>query len=237
MVQNDIDTSLLLAVAGVRMKESPESRANLLATLAKHPQLISSIETEKRGLLRPRGDRRRAPGAHVRPPTAHVLLYDLTTGRAGRLAHRPGTDRPVRFTWTPWLRSRSARGDRELAVGMPPPTTEPVLLLASHDTQADRPAAAWLHQDTGPRDSSSRYSHDGNTLVAMIQYYGDGVDERLQQRRGVRLGHHARPAAAVRRIVPLPAEAVQDVAVSPAGDRIYTTKPVAAYDVATGKQL
>ena len=71
VVQSDIDTSLLLAVAGVRMKESPESRANLLAALAKHPQLVSSIETEKLETY----------GIEVTADGHRALLYD-EIGRA-----------------------------------------------------------------------------------------------------------------------------------------------------------
>ena len=71
----------------------------------------------------------------------------------------------------------------------------------------------------------------------MIQYYGDGVTSDFSS--GAVFVWDVRPGRppTVLRMVPLPAESVQDVAVSPAGDRIYTTKPVAAYDVAPGKQL
>ena len=84
--ESDIDTSLLLAVAGVRMKESPESRANLLAALAKHPQLIQLDRDREAGFLRLEvtADGRRA--LRVRPPTAMCSLYDLTTGATARRA-------------------------------------------------------------------------------------------------------------------------------------------------------
>ncbi|MEV5962085.1 BTAD domain-containing putative transcriptional regulator [Kribbella sp. NPDC051952] len=103
VVQTDIDTSVLLAVAGVRMKESPESRANLLAALAKHPQLVRSMKTEK---LASYGIQVTADGRRVLLYDANgtVLLYDLASGR--RLAaHRPANARPEQCTWTSWRRS------------------------------------------------------------------------------------------------------------------------------------
>ena len=36
---------MLLAVAGVRLDDSPETRDSLLAALARHPELIASTQT------------------------------------------------------------------------------------------------------------------------------------------------------------------------------------------------
>ncbi len=234
VVQNDIDTSLLLAVAGVRMKESPESRANLLATLAKHPQLIRSIETEK---LDSYGIEMTADGrrALLYDANGTVLLYDLTTGRQIR-AHRPENRLSGAVHLDGLAPFALSRGDRELAVGMPPPTTEPIQLLTPMTlgpTGRRLPGFA----KTPARATHLAYSRDGNTLVAMIQYYGNGVANGVSS--GTVFVWDVRPGRppTVLRTMPLPAEAIRDVAVSPAGDRIYTTKPVAAYDVASGKQL
>ena len=43
LATEDIDTSLLLAVAGVRLDDSPATRTNLLAALQQRPQLVRSI--------------------------------------------------------------------------------------------------------------------------------------------------------------------------------------------------
>ncbi|MEV5962086.1 WD40 repeat domain-containing protein [Kribbella sp. NPDC051952] len=119
---------------------------------------------------------------------------------------------------------------------MPPPTNEPVRLLAPTTL---RPTGRRLpgFPRTPARATHLAYSRDGNTLVAMIQYYGDGVANDFSS--GGVFVWDVRPGRppTLRRTMPLSAESVQDVAVSPTGDRIYTTKPVAAYDVASGKQL
>ncbi|WP_328519281.1 nSTAND1 domain-containing NTPase [Kribbella sp. NBC_00359] len=234
VVQSDIDTSLLLAVAGVRMKESPESRANLLAALAKHPQLISSIQTEK---LDSYGLAVTADGRRVIVYDANgtVVLYDLSSGR--RLAaHRPKNrssgavhlDSVGAFALSP--------GDRELAVGMPPPTTEPVRLLEPTTLLPTGRRLPGFTQ-TPARAIHLAYSHDGNTLAAMLQYYGAGVSNDFGS--GALIIWDIRPGRrpTVRRTMPLPADSVRGVVLSPAGDRFYTTRPATAYDVASGKQL
>ena len=43
LATDDIDTSMLLAVAGVRLDDSPATRANLLAALQQRPQLTRSV--------------------------------------------------------------------------------------------------------------------------------------------------------------------------------------------------
>ena len=39
---DDVEESMLLAVAGVRLDDSPETASNLQAALAKHPELMAS---------------------------------------------------------------------------------------------------------------------------------------------------------------------------------------------------
>ncbi|MER7249008.1 BTAD domain-containing putative transcriptional regulator [Kribbella sp. NPDC000426] len=234
VVETDIDTSLLLAVAAVRMHDSPESRSNLLATMAKHPQLTSSIETEKvdsYGLEVSANGRR----AYIFAASGHVLSYDLTTGkplasykppnRSGGADHLDYMD-PIALS----------PGDRELAVGTPPPTTEPVVLL---DPTTLKPTGRHLpgFTKTPARATHVTYSHDGRSLVAVLHYYGNGVTKDFSS--GAVFVWDVAPgrAPSVRRVMPLAAASVQDAVVSPAGDRLYLSKPAAAYDVATGKQL
>jgi WD40 repeat protein len=234
VVQSDIDTSLLLAVAAVRMNESPESRANLLAALAKHPQLINSFQTE---LVDSYGLDVSAEGrrAFVYTATNQVLSYDLTTGKL-LAASRP----PSRSSGAAHLDFQDpialSPNGRELAVGTPPPTTEPLNLV---DPTTLTPTGRRLpgFPKTPARATHVGYSHDGRSMVAMLQYYGDGVTNDFSS--GAIFVWDIRPGRppSVRRVVPLPAVSVQDVVLSPDGDRIYTSKPAAAYDVATGKQL
>jgi WD40 repeat protein/class 3 adenylate cyclase len=46
LAADDIDEALLLAVEGVRLDDSPDTRANLLATVARAPQLIRTVRGE-----------------------------------------------------------------------------------------------------------------------------------------------------------------------------------------------
>ena len=41
---DDVEESMLLAVAGVRLDDSPETRSNLQAALARHPELMASTQ-------------------------------------------------------------------------------------------------------------------------------------------------------------------------------------------------
>ena len=216
------------------MKESPESRANLLAALAKHPQLVSSIETEKVDSygLEVSADGRRA---FIYTAKGHVLDYDLTTG-ALVASHKP----PNQLEGADHLDLRDpialSPGGRELAVGMPPPTTEPVVLL---DPATLRQTGRRLpgFSTTPARATHVGYSRDGRSLVAMIQFFGDGAESDFSS--GAIFVWDITPGRlpVLRRTLPLAAELVQDAVLSPAGDRIYTSKPATAYDVATGKQL
>ena len=50
LVTKDVTESMLLAVAGVRFDETPQTRTNLLAAINRHPQLFASTPTTGGGL-------------------------------------------------------------------------------------------------------------------------------------------------------------------------------------------
>ncbi|MFG1628696.1 BTAD domain-containing putative transcriptional regulator [Kribbella sp. NPDC049227] len=234
VVQSDVDTSLLLAAAAARMHPSSESRANLLAALAKHPQLVGSFGTER---LDSYGLEVSSDGkdAFVYDANGTVLRYGLSTGRL-MAAHRPA-NRSFGAVHLDSLGPLAlSPGGRELAVGMPPPTSEPVALL---DPVTLRPTGRHLPGFTKApaRATHVRYSRDGHSLVAMIQYYGNGPTRDFSS--GAVFLWNLAPGgpASLRKVVRLPAVAVQGVVLAPGGDRFYLTKPVAAYDVASGKRL
>jgi WD40 repeat protein/DNA-binding SARP family transcriptional activator/energy-coupling factor transporter ATP-binding protein EcfA2 len=234
VVQTDIDTSLLLAVAGVRLDTAPESRANLLAAVAKHPQLIRSIPTQR---LDAYGLEVSADGRRVVlfDATGAVLLYDLANGDLLR-AYRPSNPLPGASHLDFLGPIAFSSGDRELAVAMPPPTTEPVRFL---DPMTLLPTAQRLpgFTKTPARATHISYSKDGNSLVAMIQYYGDGILNDFSRGAVFVWDVHPGRQPSLRMTLALPASAVRDVAISPAGDRVYTSNPVAVYEVPTGRQL
>ena len=49
LLVDDLDHSLLLAVEGVRLDDSTDTRANLLAALSRSPELIATIRADERG--------------------------------------------------------------------------------------------------------------------------------------------------------------------------------------------
>jgi DNA-binding SARP family transcriptional activator len=237
VVQDDIDTAMLLAVAGVRLDDTEESRANLRAVLGKHPQLIRSVKTEGLEIF----GLGVGPAGHVAlyDPNGTVLLYDPASGRL-LAAHRP-KPRPDgavhKDNWGLGAMAFSPVG-RRVAVGMPAQTTQPVRLL---DAKTLSPAAesAQPRPFTVPaRATYIGYSRDGNTLVAAIKSYPKGPQS--EPTTGSVLVWDLRPGAVptVRMSLPLPdVAATGQMVLSPDGSRLYTSRPLAAYDVATHKQV
>ncbi|HYU86738.1 MAG TPA: BTAD domain-containing putative transcriptional regulator [Kribbellaceae bacterium] len=231
VVTDDIDAAMLLAVAGVRLNETPESRANLLAVLAKHSQLVHSVETRKLDVA----------GLQVSPDGRTVALYDVS-GNA--LLYDPTTGelkaelRPERQAGIPtgdgWGAVFSPDG-RRLAVGMSSQTTRPARLLDSKTLQPV-PAVQQLPPYERPaRATHVGYSRDGRSLAAVLHEDGTLSADRTtvlvwDVRRGVR--------PSVRRKFQLPADVAEGgITLSPGGDRLYTSSPLAAYEVATGRHI
>ncbi|MFG1817804.1 BTAD domain-containing putative transcriptional regulator [Kribbella sp. NPDC049174] len=234
LVQDAVDVSMLLAVAGVRLHETPESRANLLAVLAKQPQLIRSVVTEPIESfsldVSPDGGR-----AVLYDPNGTALLYDPTTGEL-QGAHRPKTDPPGAVRREGWGAAAFGPDGRYLAVGMPSPTTRPVWLLEPRTLEPAAESQQLPRFKVPARATHLDYSHDGNSLMAVIKFYADGTLNDYTTGSlvvwNVRQGTHP----SVRRMLPLSDDAVRARAqISPTGDRVYTTRPLTAYDVATGK--
>ena len=158
----DIDTGLLLGVAGVRLQESPETVSSLMTVLARHPALIWSAPLaggEPMGLdLSPEGRT-----VAVVDSTQHVRLMDTETGdeladrQVGGPRYAPVDSRPVRF---------SPNG-RVLAVGQVVPSQQPVVLLEPDNllplAQQPKgvPAGAW-------RTIGLAFSEDGESVVAVL---------------------------------------------------------------------
>ena len=110
LITDDLDESMLLAVAGVRLDDSPETRSSLLAALGQHPEVIASTELSGEEVLHfdvsPDGDHGRDVRPHeprpaVRPRVGRTVgrvpgrrsgatELDLRQGalQPGRLGHR-----------------------------------------------------------------------------------------------------------------------------------------------------
>ncbi|WP_166665752.1 nSTAND1 domain-containing NTPase [Kribbella caucasensis] len=236
VVKDDVDESLLLAVAGIRLHETPESRANLLAVLAKQPRLIRSVETERLDTyavdVSPDGAR-----VALYDPNGTTLLYDPTTGEL-KGAHRPKTMPEGSVRREGWAAAAFGPDSRHVAAGMPSPTTHPVRLLDPRTLEPAPESQQLPHFTVPARATHLDYSHDGNSLVAVIKFYANGTLNDYTTGSVLVWNVRQGTQPSVRRTLPLSADAVRArVQISPTGDRVYTTRPLTGYDVGTGKEL
>jgi WD40 repeat protein/DNA-binding SARP family transcriptional activator len=235
LVVNDIDTSLLLAAAGVRLDPTPESRANLFAAIDKRRQLVHSVPVADgvvTGLdASPRGSSVALYGAdHA------VRLYDARTG-ALRAVRAPDT--PV------GLVSNLVRGPfafspdgSTLAVGTPPFDPEPVRLLDAETlrpTPVHLPGLPTLPAHTGVVG----YSRDGRFLFAAIYIYKDGPDAAFSGGRLLVWDVSSPDGPVLRFDEHRAGDEINQLAgaLSPDGSRLYTSNPLTAYDVGSGRVL
>lgn len=130
---DDISLSLLLAAAGARLDDSPETRANLLTALAERPHLVRSMPPGGGYLedfdVNSDGGRIAATDDQLR-----VRLYDAADNRllGSYQAGRPSPELPG------WMYVTFSPDDSRLAVMMEGRAAEPVRLL---DADTMRPAA------------------------------------------------------------------------------------------------
>ena len=235
LVVNDIDRSLLLAAAGVRLEETPESRANLFAAIDKRRQLVRSVPVAGGAVTgldaSPDGRAVALYGADYR-----VRLYDASTGA---LLAEQEPESPV------GLVSKLVRGPvafspdgSSAAVGAPPFDPEPVQLL---DARTLRPTP--VHLPGLPTSSAHTgvvgYSRDGSSLFAAIYLYADGQDEVASGGRLLVWDVSAPERPVLRFEENLPGNEIQWLAggLSPDGSSLYTSNPLTAYDVDSGRML
>ena len=170
LATDDIDTSMLLAVAGVRLDDSPATRANLLAALQQRPQLTRSVFHDGdpvTGLAASPDGRSLA----VFDRRGGLRLYDATTWET--LAEVERNDDLVPLQWVSPL-AFSPDGSL-LAAGPAGVVRDPILLLdartldpaavaarprcrpdhfASSTSASARTAAQWQPRSTGWSDGA-----------------------------------------------------------------------------------
>lgn len=227
---DDISLSLLLATAGARLDDSPETRANLVTALAKQPHLVRSAAPQG-GYLE---------GLSVSPDgrwiaasdeTNRMHLYDASTNRLLRSydAGRPPEDGQA------WLMGTFSPDSRQLAVVLESvESTEPVRLL---DPDTMQPTGTRLASPEGRPaiGFDVQFSADGRYLAATLltvprqesaladpPSYAVVWDLRFPTTPPVRV-----PTGTM----------IQGVALSPDGQTLYTSWPLTAYDVATGNRI
>ncbi|GAA2149976.1 hypothetical protein GCM10009844_30330 [Nocardioides koreensis] len=228
LVTRDVDESLLLAVAGVRLDDSVDTRNSLLAAIGRYPALFASTPMPGQAqVLRldvsPDGER-----VATMDDRHRVRLFDVDSGAllAQRQAGVELADATVRerlLAFSP--------GGRTLAVGLTATRGPSVELL---DARTLRPQGAglagagtqgWLVTDLS-------FSQDGRHLAAGVRRVGaagsgSGAPSAAALVWDLRRG--GGPAT-----VDLHGASWQSVALSPDGRVLYTTTPLVRHDLVGG---
>lgn len=223
----DVDQSVLLALAGYRLQESPEAMGALTEALSRNPALFKStrqVAEEALAIdLSPDGRRIVTLDAQHR-----VRLLDEASG--GVVAERQAG---VARDEIDELRSVQFSPDgRSLAVGRTPFSPDPVALF---DGETLRPGVRLAGLPRGPwRTADVAFSQDGRTLAAALQ--------RMRTRDGVR--EVASTWAAVWRLQRPTDPTLVDLrqgdadwaalALSPQGDRLYALPSGRVHDLSPG---
>jgi DNA-binding SARP family transcriptional activator/WD40 repeat protein len=216
----DISLSLLLAAAGARLDKSPETRVNLLTAIAERPALVRSGPPGG-GYLQWFDVSRDGRWIAASDDQNRMHLYDAPTGRLLRSydAGRPAGDGQA------FIIGAFSPDSRQLAVTLGQvESPEPVRLL---DPETMEPAAGKLSSPGGVVGRDVEFSADGRYLAASIHTKSSGFavvwDLRSPSTPPVRLRTGDK--------------APQGVALSPGGQTLFTSYPLTAYDVATGKRI
>lgn len=227
LTTDDVDKSMLLAVAGVHLDDSPETRSSLLAALGQHPELISSTQMAGESVVyfdvSPDG---RTVATYDR--ANHVRLYDIGTGELSA-EFQAGSTRPL--TWAS-TQVRFSPDGRTLAVVMAAPSPQPVVLLDADTLERQRPQPGGA-----PRGRrlflDLAYSRDGSHLAAtMLPVVGTGSPTRTGTALAL-VWDLEEPGQPVR--IRLPRNPA--VALSPDGSVLYTTQPLTIHDLTTGESM
>jgi WD40 repeat protein len=235
LVTADIDRSMLLAVAALRLDDSPETRSSLLAAIGNHPELVGStplLGDESIDELDVTND-----GQHVLTldQRHHAWLYDAGSGQL------------LADTQVGPVRAEAAETDRRLAVSpdgrtvavaTTPLTGPPVRLLDSQSLTPLQPLRGlpergWMAADLA-------YSGDSTHLTALLR--------RIQPERANGLpvegwgGIQMQTTASVALVwdlssnqrpvrVPLTDPNTQSVALDDTARALYTSDPLTRHDL------
>ena len=243
LATDNIDDSLLQAVAGARLDDAPATRANLQGAIDRRPQLLHSVPHRGapiNGLeLNPDGT-----GLAVYDHQGEITLYDTTGWKSAAAFTPPATPNP-REKVAPMAFSPDGA---TLAVGMPLLQPEPVRLLDATTLEPAGTRLPGLTTDvTRLRDRtlSLAWSADGSTLAALFH--------RIRLRRFSEEGFTAWDTTESRLVAwdmtgdprllldePVPGRGYQRIdrnqlALSPDGNTVWTSQPLSAIDVSTGQ--
>ena len=230
LLSDEISLSLLLAVAGVRLADSPESGVNLLAAVGQHPHLVRSapagggyvdfmdVSRDGRWLA--------AADDHNR-----MHLYDRRTQRVLRsydFGSATADDAGLRGTCVR-AGQPHARGRHDEPLAQAGPAARPA------DDDGEESAADLAGAATRP-GVDLQFSADGRYLA--VSFRGPGVNPDVaafDDPAFLLVWDLHDPGGAPRRISL--GNATNGLALSPDGSTVYSAWPLSAYDVRSGRRL
>ena len=226
---DDISLSLLLAAAGARLDDSPETRANLVTALAGRPTLVRSAPPGG-GYLGTFAVSRDGRWVASSDDQNRMHLYDASTNRLLRSydAARPSGDRSGS------LLPAFSPDSRQLAVILEAGrSTEPVRLL---DPNTMQPTTKLDFPGSKPVwGVDVQFSADGRYLAATVHTVNWPVLFPTEAPGYAVVWDLRSPSTSPIR-VPTGSDP-QQVALSADGRILYTDFPLMAYEVATGKKI
>ena len=225
---DDISLSLLLAAAGARLDDSPETRVNLVSALAMRPELVRSAPAEG-GYLEVMDVSRDGRWIASSDEQNRMHLYDAATNRLLR-----SYDADPSEDTAGWLVSAFSPDSRQLAVILEGQrSAEPARLLDPNTmeptTKLDFPGGKPVYGvDVG-------FSADGRYLAASVTtvFWGTGGASKSP---GYTVVWDLRSPSTPPVRVPTGTNA-QGAALSPDGQTLYTEWPLTAWRVSDGRQL
>jgi WD40 repeat protein/DNA-binding SARP family transcriptional activator len=226
---DDVSLSLLLAAAGARLDESPETRVNLVAALERQPALVRAAPAEG-GYLENFDVSHDGRWLASSDDQNRMHLYDASTNRLLRSydAGRP-PDGEKGF-----MIARFSPDSRQLAVILEgAESAEPVRLLDPRTMEPTTRLA--LPGRTPVWGIDVQFSADGRYLAATVTT-GPWAGENVRKVPGYALVWDLRDPSMPPIQVPTGTD-VQGMALSPDGRTLYTGDPLTAYDVATGRRI
>ena len=225
---DDISLSLLLAAAGARLEDSPETRVNLLTALAERPTLVRSAPPEG-GYLESFDVSPDGRWIASSDDQNRMHLYDATTGELLR-SYDAGL--PPDGQGSAMFGAFSPDGQQLAVILLGQESTEPVLLL---DPATMEPTSRLtLPGDVPAWGVDVEFSADGGFLAATMQTVNYGKQNTSTTPGYAVVWNLRSPTSPVRVSTGVD---VQGVALSPDGRTLYTSNPLTAYDVADGSQI
>lgn len=229
-VTGDVDESLLLAVAGTAIDDSPDTRFNVLAAIQRYPQLFATTRMPGNGQVLSVAANPDGSTVATMDDLHRVRLFDAASGAldGSYQAGRPSS--PNLFEYHPPL--EFAPDGQVLAVANSPLRGEPVTLLDSRTLEplgtqpGGQPTKEWLASDLA-------FSSDGRFLTAALQHYTRPQSESVATGAVLLVWETAsleRP-----RRVKAPGKDLQSVVLSPDGSLLYSSLPLVRHDLSTGE--